>query len=241
METADMTSSAVDRSQNAYARFAGFMFVFVDLAYLLGLFINTRFHAGNVLETAHKIVASEPLYRIGLSSLLAGALCTVFLAVGLYGLVRAIDHTLALAALVFRVVEATVFAVICVLSFAFLQIYGPGRLNAFDPIQLSVISSLRLAASIAGFNVAAIFFSMGSVLFFYLFLRSTYLPKALSALGLFGSLLVPIVCFGSLIAPQAATWLAFGWAPIGLAEILAGLWLLIRGVEAVVPREPAGA
>ena len=37
--------------------------------------------------------------------------------------------------------------------------------------------------------------------------------------------------FGSLIAPQAATWLAFGWLPIGLAEILAGLWLLIKGVE----------
>ena len=227
-----MTSSVVDRSQNAYARLAGFMFLFVDLAYLLGLFITSRFQVpGNIVETAHKIAAAESLFRIGLSSVLLGALCTVFLAVGLYGVLQAIDQKLALAGLVFRVVEATVFAIICVLSFAFLQMYGPERLNAFDPSQLSAISSVRQAASNVGFNVAAIFFSMGSILFFSLFSRSTYLPRALSALGLFGSLLVPIVGFGSLVAPQAATWLAFGWLPIGLAEILAGLWLLIKGVE----------
>src|SRR6266513_4119224 len=106
MEAADMTSSAVDRSQSTYARLAGFMFLCVDLAYLLGIFINSRFQAaGNVVETAHKIAAAEWLYRIGLSSLLVGALCTVFLAFGLYGLLQAIDHRVALAGLVFRVVE----------------------------------------------------------------------------------------------------------------------------------------
>ena len=238
-----MTHAAVDQSQNAYARLAGFMYLFVDVAYLVGLFIVSRFQvAGSVVDTAQRIVASETLYRIGLSSLLVGALCTIFLAVGLYGTVQAIDPKLALQALVFRVVEATVFAVVSVLSFAFLQLYvGPGHLNAFDASQLSAISSVRVAASIAGFNVAAIFFSMGSVLFFHLFLRSTYLPRALSTLGLVGSLLVPIVCFGSLIAPRAATWLAFGWIPIGLAEIAAGLWLLVKGVAPGAPSESAPA
>jgi uncharacterized protein DUF4386 len=236
-----MTSSAVDRSLNAYARFAGFMYLFVDVAYLVGLFIISRFHvAGNVVESAHRIVASEPLYRVGLSSLLAGTLCTVFLAGGLYGTVQAIDNTLALLALVFRVVEATVFAVICVLNFAFLQMYvGPGHLHAFDAGQLSAILSVRLAASIVGFNVAAIFFSMGSILFFYLFLRSTYLPRALSAVGVLGSVLVPIVCFGLLIFPQAAGWLLFGWIPVAFAEIAAGLWLIIKGVATGGPSKSA--
>jgi len=219
------------------------MYLLVDFAYLMGLFIISRFQvAGSPIETAHKIVASEALYRIGLSSLLVGALCTVFLAAALYGTVQAIDNKLALQALVFRVVEATVFAVVCILNFAFLQLYVvPGHLNAFDATQLSAILSLRLAASIVGFNVAAIFFSMGSILFFYLFLKSTYLPKALSTLGLFGSLLIPIVCFGSLIAPQAATWLSFGWIPVGLAEIAAGLWLLIKGAATSDPSVTAPA
>ena len=238
-----MTSSTVDGSQNAYARLAGSMYLFVDLAYLVGLFITSRFQvAGNVMETAHRIVASESLYRIGLSSLLVGALCTVFLAAGLYGTVQSIDNKLALQALAFRVVEAAVFAVVSVLNFAFMQLYvGPGHLSAFDASQLSAILSVRSAAGIVGFNVAAIFFSMGSTLFFYLFLRSTYLPRALSAVGLIGSLLVPIVCFGSLIAPQAAKWLLFGWIPIGFAEIAAGLWLLVKGVPTSGPSESAFA
>jgi hypothetical protein len=227
-----MTGSGADRSLNGYARLAGFMFLFVDAAYLTGLFITTRFHvAGNVVETAHRIVASEALYRVGLSSLVVGTLCTVFLAMGLYGVLHAVDHRLALLALVLRVVEATVFTLIVVLNFAFLQLYvGPGHLDAFDAGELSALLSVRLAAVVVGFNVAAIFFSMGSVLFFYLFLRTRYLPKGLSTLGMIGSLLVPIVCFGSLIAPQAATWLSLGWIPVGLAEIVAGLWLLSKGV-----------
>jgi len=238
-----MTSSAVDRSQNGYARLAGFMYLFVDLAYLGGLFVVSRFHVvGNVMETARRIVAAEPLYRMGLCSLLVGSLSTVFLAAGLYGTVQAIDKKLALQALVFRVVEATVFAVVCVLNFAFLQMYvGPGHLNAFDASQLSAIFSVRSAANIVGFDVAAIFFSMGSILFFHLFLKSTYLPRGLSALGVFGSLLVPFVCFGSLIAPRAAGWLAFGWIPVGLAEVAAGLWLLVKGATTGGPSESAPA
>ncbi|MGB7593369.1 MAG: DUF4386 family protein, partial [Terriglobia bacterium] len=66
---------------------------------------------------------------------------------------------------------------------------------------------------------------------FYLFLRSNYIPKVLSALGLFGSALVTIVCFGSLILPQHAKLLQFGWGPLALAEILVGLWLLFKGVN----------
>jgi len=90
-----MTHAAVDQSQNAYARLAGFMYLFVDVAYLVGLFIVSRFQvAGSVVDTAQRIVASETLYRIGLSSLLVGALCTIFLAVGLYGTVQAIDPKL---------------------------------------------------------------------------------------------------------------------------------------------------
>ena len=217
------------------------MFLFVDVAYLTGLFLISRFQVpGNVVETAHRIVAAEPLYRLGLSSLLVGALCTVFLAAGLYGVVQGINHEVALLALTFRVVEAAVFAIVTVLAFAFLQLLvDPEHLNAFDASQLSAISSMRLAASIAGFNVAAIFFSMGSILFFHLFSRSTYLPPALSVAGLVGSFLVPIVCFGTLIAPRAATWLAFGWIPIGLAEVAAGLWLLIKGVATVGRSESA--
>jgi len=209
------------------------MYLFADVAYLLGVYIVSGFQVpGNFAETAHRIMGSELLYRVGLSSLLIGALCTVFLAMGLYVAVKPIDHNLALLALLFRLVEAALFGVVTIFNFIVLNMYiRADYMPAFDANQLSVLVNLHSVALSAGFNIAAIFFSIGSILFFYLFFKSAYIPKLLSGFGLFGSVLVPIVCFGSLISPQHAKMLALGWLPIALAEILVGFWLLFKGVN----------
>ena len=214
------------------------MFLFVDLADVVSMHITSRFQVpGNFAETAHKIAGAELLYRIGLSSFLIGGLCTVLLAMGLYGVVKPINKNLALLALVFRLVEATLFGVVSIVSFSVLRLYtGADSMNVFDAKQLPVLVSMSSDAGWAGFNIGAIFFSMGSILFFYLFLKLNYIPKVLSALGLFGSVLVPIVCFWSLIMPQYAGMLQFGWMPVAIAEILVGLWLLFKGVN-LQPRE----
>lgn len=233
---------AIDKSQVGYARLAGLMYLVVDAAYLAGLFIIGRFVVpGNVLETAQRIIASEMVYRVGLSFLLLGALCTVFLAMGLYGTVRPIDGNLALLALVFRVVEATVFGIMAVIGFAFVRLYVGPHLHAFNADQLSALVDIRSAAATAGFNIAALFFSVGSILFFYLFLKSTYIPRILSWWGLLGSVLVPVVCLGTLIAPQRGNLLQLGWLPIGVAEAVVGLWLLIKGIGTAGAKPVAGA
>jgi hypothetical protein len=234
----EMTNSDIENSQIRYARLAGFMYLFVDLAYVLGLFITSRFQVpGNFAQTAHKIIGSEILYRIGLSSLLAGGLCTVFLAMSLYAAVKPVDETLALFALVFRLAEATLFGVLSIFGFAALGLYtGAESMNAFDAKQLSVLVKVSSDAGLAGFYIAPLFFSMGSILFFYLFLKSNYIPKVLSALGLVGSVLLSIVCFGCLILPQYAGILQVGLLPVAIAEVLVGLWLLFKGVN-LKPRE----
>ena len=43
---------------------------------------------GNVAETAHNIMASEPLFRLGLASDLFGGACNAILAVALYTLLN---------------------------------------------------------------------------------------------------------------------------------------------------------
>jgi hypothetical protein len=44
--------------------------------------------------------------------------------------------------------------------------------------------------------------------------------------GFIGSLLVPVICFGSLIAPSWSGALQYGWIPIAIAEIVGGAWLM---------------
>jgi hypothetical protein len=232
-----MTSSDIEQSQIRYARLAGFMFLFVDVADASSLYITGRFQTGNFAETAHRILGSELLYRIGLSSFLIGSLCTVFLAIGLYGALKPIDNNLAMLALLFRLVEAALFGVVSIFSFFVLKLYiAADSMDAFGANQLSVLVNLYSDLGATGFNIGAIFFSMGSILFFYLFLKSSYIPKLLSVLGLFGSVLVTVVCFASLVLPKYAGKLQFGWAPLAIAEVLVGLWLLFKGVN-VQPRE----
>jgi hypothetical protein len=45
------------------------------------------------------------------------------------------------------------------------------------------------------------------------------------------SALVTVLGFVNLIAPKLAPLLAPGWMPILAAEVLTGLWLLVRGVN----------
>jgi hypothetical protein len=209
------------------------MYLLVDASYLTLALITARFRVpGDFTETAHRIVGSELLYRIGLSSGLVASLCIVFLAVGLYVAIKPLASNLALLALIFRLLEATFVGGQAILGFVVLRLYiGADSLNAFDEQQLSMFVTLHSTADSVVFNSFAIFFGVGSTLFFYLFFQSTYIPKLLSGLGLLGSVLVPIVCFGSLMWPQHAKMLQLGWAPIGLAEILVGLWLLLKGLN----------
>ncbi|PYQ56894.1 MAG: DUF4386 domain-containing protein, partial [Acidobacteria bacterium] len=76
-----------------------------------------------------------------------------------------------------------------------------------------------------------IFFSIGSLLFFYLFFKSTYIPRILSAFGVFASVVVTIMCFGSLIFPERESTLQYGWAPMAVAEVTTGLWLMLFAVK----------
>lgn len=228
-----MTSSDSDKSQIRYARLAGLMYLLVDAAYLTFALITTRFRIpGDFAETAHRIAGSELLYRIGLASGLVASLCIVFLAIGLYVAVKPLDSNLALLALLFRLLEATFVGGQAILGFVFLKLYISGNsLKAFDGQQLAVFVTLHAVADVVVFNSFAIFFGIGSTLFFYLLFQSTYIPKLLSGSGLFGSVLVPIVCLGSLVWPQHAKMLQLGWAPIGLAEVIVGLWLLVKSVN----------
>jgi hypothetical protein len=43
---------------------------------------------------------------------------------------------------------------------------------------------------------------------------------------------VTITCFGSLIFPEHAAKLQYGWVPMALAEVTTGIWLMLFAVKA---------
>jgi hypothetical protein len=110
--------------------------------------------------------------------------------------------------------------------------------TALDPGAASAFGAFFLKME-ASFTASAAFFAVGSALFSWLLLRGRMIPAALAWLGVLGSIL-PAVCFplqlaGLLGGPITSLM----WYPVLLFEVALALWLIIKGVAAPAPRQPA--
>lgn len=207
------------------------MYLVVLAADIAGLVLGSVVAgSGTFDDRAQRIIASEGLYRVTLVCALVGSLSTILLATALYVTVRPVDGNLAVIALLFRVGESVVGAVGIATSFAVLQVSLAVRgASAFDTAQLAALASL-LSASATG-EIASVFFGLGSAMFFYLFWRSTYVPKWLSAWGIFASLLFAAVWSVGLIVPESSGLTVYGSLPALIAELATAFWLLIKGIK----------
>ena len=116
-------------------------------------------------------------------------------------------------------------------SFAVLHVSLAVRdATAFDADQLGALASMF--SSGASTEIAAIFFSLGSTIFFYVLLRSTYIPKVMSAWGILASLCYEALWFARLIVLESPALVVYlGSLPILIAELSTGFWLLIKGIK----------
>ena len=225
--------NSTQKTQRVYARLAGFLFLWLIISGLAGaLTISHIVGSGTFAETAKRVAASEHLYRIALSSELIETLSTVLLAFALYVTLKPIDRFLAQIAMYCRLGETSIGGVGVIVGFLRLHLYtSPQSFGALGPDQSQAIVDLTRNAGFAAFNIAAIFFSLGSILIFCLFFKSRYIPRILSAFGVFASVIVTIMCFGSLIFPEHAATLQYGWAPMAVAEVATGIWLMLFAVK----------
>ena len=233
MTTIECAFSGAERAQHRYARLAGFLFLWLIISGLAGaLTISHIVGSGTFAETEKRAAASEHLYRVALSSELIETLSTVLLAFALYVTLKPIDKLLAQIAMYCRLGETSIGGVGVIVGFLRLHLYtSPQSFGALGPDQSQAIVDLTRNAGFAAFNIAAIFFSLGSILIFCLFFKSRYIPRILSAFGVFASVIVTTICFGSLIFPEHAATLQYGWAPMAIAEVTTGIWLMLFAVK----------
>lgn len=223
-----------EKIQRVYARVAGFLFLWLIITGLAGaLTISHIAGTGTFAETAKRVADSEYLYRAALASELIEVLSAVLLAFALYVTLRPVNKLLAQMAMYWRLGEAIIGAVGVMVGFAKLRLYIHAEpAGALSADRSQTLLDLLRHAGFAEYNISAIFFSIGSILFFYLFFQSRYVPRILSALGVFASVLVTIMCFDSLMFPEHAAALQYGWAPIAVAEVTTGVWLMLFGIKA---------
>jgi len=223
-------------SQSA-AKVAGFFFLFTFIVPTFNwvLLLSAPIVSGDVIATAENVLADELRFRVGLTIELVMAFSLVLLALALYAILETVDRALALLALTLKLIEAALVAAIVLLSFVALQLAsGDAPIAGLTPGQLRVLLGVLLDKHTALYAIPMVFLGLDMVLFFCLFYRSRYIPRALSAFGIVAFALILVHAVGYLVAPELAAMVVsqvVGYTPSAIVEIVVGLWLLAKGLD----------
>ncbi|HEY4590288.1 MAG TPA: DUF4386 domain-containing protein [Thermoanaerobaculia bacterium] len=221
-----------------YARIGGALYLIIIVAGILGeLFIRGRIIvSGDAAATAHNIMASQSLWRVGIAGDLVMHVCDVPLMLIFYVLLRPVSKNLALMAVLFNLIQTAVMvANEIVLLVPLFLLGGAEYLKSVDPHQLQALAYVALKVNDYGFGVGLIFFGFECIILGYLIFRSGYLPRALGVLMPLAGLSYLTNSFALLLAPAlAAKLLPAILLPAFVAETSLCLWLLVKGVN--VPR-----
>ena len=171
--------------------------------------------------------------RIGNLFALVDNLATIVLAVLFFIVFSGQYEIIAFVALGFFFVEAITGAVSKIGGYAVIPLSQEFvEAGAPEPSYLQTLGDfLYYGIDRQGFNIHNLFFCLGGILWYYLFLRSGYIPQALSIWGLTAVilLLVPVLLqlndrrFTHPIMAVGLLYVPF--------ELVLGLWLIVKGFD----------
>ena len=214
------------------ARMAGLLYLVIMIGGAFGeIFVRgPLIVSGDAVATAHNILASERLYRLGGVSDIATFLCDVAVAALLYELLKPGGRTLAVLAAFFRLVYGAVMGALAVAVFVPLTVLKGGGLIALTAAQREALAYLSLKIHGLGFNIALIFFGLHCLLIGILIARSRFLPFILGILLALAGACYILNSLIDLLAPghDLSTYLLL---PGFIAEASLTLWLLAVGVN----------
>jgi hypothetical protein len=239
-----MTGISIKTSPQVFARVGGIAYLIIILAGLFGeMFVrNSIVVSGDPEATANKLMASPLLWRIGIAGDLIMHVCDVILIVALYVLLKPVNKSLALLAMLFNLIQTAVLVANKLNLLIPLFLLGDADYQkSFDPQQLQAVSYLSIKAHGYGFGIGLIFFGFECLVLGHLILKSGYLPKTIGILMQIAGLCYLVNSFSLLLAPRFAD-LIFPAVliPSFIGELSLCLWLLVKGVNVSKWKEKVG-
>lgn len=222
------------------ARIAGFTFLFYIAASIASFILFSQATAGEGMAARLASIAQHA-FQLRLTILLGltQAVCAIVLGVTLYRITCEQDCDLAMLGLIFRVGEGLLGVISTRATLDLLWLAKASGAKSADAVASQTIGTHLLNGP--GWNMAAIFFAMGSTLFSYLLLRGRLIPSPLAWTGVVASVLLvvglPLQMAGFL---RSGLW-SWIWIPMLAFEVPLGFWLLIKGVGAPVASQANNA
>ncbi|HET9646793.1 MAG TPA: DUF4386 domain-containing protein [Microlunatus sp.] len=158
---------------------------------------------------------------------LMAAWSSVGIAIALYAVLRRTHPTLALGSVAFRTIEAT-FYIVGVVSWMTVLSIATSTAAEAQPTSQAISDALVSAHDRAG--VAAVSaFVIGGLMYYVALYRTRLVPRWLSGWGIAAMPLMAIACALALYSSNPVTSYVPLAVPIGVQEIVFGLWLMIKG------------
>jgi hypothetical protein len=229
----EIENAEADKAQRTYARLAGFLFLgVIILALGSGFILSHVAGSGTFAETGQRIAASEHLYRAALSGAVIVSLSSALLAFTLYATLKPVNGLLAQLAMIFALGDSFLALVVRMCSFVRVHFYISAQSVGNGSVTAQAFADLMRNIADATENLGGISFGIGSLLFFYLFFKSRYIPRVLSALGLFASVIWIGGYFGNLVFPEQHALFQYVCFPaMVLADITTGFYLMLFAVK----------
>ncbi|MDP8221075.1 MAG: DUF4386 domain-containing protein [Candidatus Stygibacter frigidus] len=179
------------------SRFLGAAFLLQAIAsFISGLILfQPLIVPGNISESLSNI-SDNPMQLLGsIVGEMFTAIGVIMLGVLMYAILKRINRDIALIGMGLYIVEAAILVISRIPTFALLKISEESVANVY-PSSLQTLANLCYETQEFGYTIHMLFFGLGATLFYYLFLKSGYLPKFLSIWGIIAA---PLAFIGTLI------------------------------------------
>jgi Domain of unknown function (DUF4386) len=217
-------------SINKTARMAGLLYLALALLSAFGLVYvpSMLIVPGDAAATAHNIVGSESLFRLGFVSNLMTFTVNIFVALLLYKVLKSVSKS-ASSLMVILILVGLAMAMLNELNqvVALLLLSGD-YLTAFTPVQLQTLALLFLDIYQHGFSIAHIFWGLWLFPLGYLVFKSGFLPKMIGVLLVIAGVGY-LVDFTLFFLFPTLTLTVSNFTFVG--EVALILWLLVKGIR----------
>jgi len=210
---------------------AAFLIVFVA-SMLSGSLLTSVVGSGSISDILLNISDNLTLMRISILVELVTSIGIVVLAALLYIVFNKQHKIIASVALGWWLAEAIILAVCKIGAFALIplsQEYVEAGTPASSYFQ-TLGDFLYYGVDRQGWAIHMLFFSLGGILWYYLFFKSRYIPRVLSAWGV-AAVSVVLINVLFVLFDRDLELVMVALAPYLVFEALIGPWLMFKGIR----------
>jgi hypothetical protein len=152
------------------------------------------------------------------------------IAIAMYPVLKERNAGLALGSVIFRTIEAAFYMIGVVSLLSLLTLSQQlTTAEAADRTSLQAIGNLLVSVRDHAALVAVFAFCLGAFMYYYLFFQSRLIPRWLSGFGIVAIILMSTGCVLALFSGNRITSYIPLAAPIGVQEMVLGVWLIVKG------------